>query len=64
MDIQLEISAENAQCDNECMFLHADLLDRVGKCLLFNESLSPKVTYDAVEYWRQCVRCKVVSRQF
>lgn len=63
MEIQLKITIDDDRCGDLCMFKHTDVLDRAGKCLLFNEPLRPELRYGNVEYWHQCDGCRSVERK-
>ncbi len=49
------------KCDFDCPFLDSNVFDTRGKCLLFNEALTPKTKFGEVEAWETCNDCDIIS---
>lgn len=62
MKINLMIQTKKKYCGLYCMFKDCDGWDTSATCMLFKETLRPKMKYGSVEGWERCEQCHKVAR--
>lgn len=60
MNIQIRTKNDEGKRCDDCPFLDQDFLKRRAKCLLFRETLTPRMKWGDVEYWNTCEQCSHV----
>ena len=60
--MDLKIDRDEEKC-LECDFKDADMFGHYGRCLLFKESLVPRIKYGDVDYYKPCNECNLAWRK-
>lgn len=63
MELKLVIKKKDGHCDDDCNFLHEYGLGAGATCLLFNHTLSAKMEYGDIDYWRSCGDCIIACNK-